>query len=114
MPRRKSGSGSLTPNDELPHATVLEPWGINQSRKRGGLLSAARVIKEEPWERLAPVLEHANERATGEVLCNFVLSHKLQAYAIKRGADHDLDVVDDQGPIDRNREGLSALLELHR
>src|SRR5689334_1820244 len=90
----------------------LHPDSGNQSRQRSRLLSSARIIKEESRERLAPILQHTNERATREMLSNLVLSHESEAYAIKGGADHDLHVIDDQRPVDRNGQGFSALFEL--
>ena len=44
----------------------LQPQSIDQSSERARLLTPARVIKEEPWEGLAPVLQHADELAACE------------------------------------------------
>src|SRR5665213_350248 len=83
-------------------AKKLQPEGVNQSRKRGWLLSPARVIKEESWEGLAPILQYADERAFREILRNLILPHEGEPYAINGGADHDVHVADDQRPIHRN------------
>ena len=79
-----------------------QPQRMDQRRKRRRLLPSARVVEEESGERLAPVLQHADERAAREMLSNLILPHESEADAIKRGADHDLHVVNDQRPVNRN------------
>ena len=82
-----------------PHSLTKS---VNQSRQGGGLLSPARVIKEESGERLAPIVQHADERATREMLTDLVLSHESEANAVKGGTDHNLHVIHDERTVDRN------------
>ena len=90
----------------------LQPECVNQSRKRRRLLSPARVVKKEPRKRLAPILQHANELAVREMLCNLILPHESESDAVNGSSNNDLHVVDDQRPIDRNGQRFSPLLEL--
>ncbi len=60
-------------------------------------------------ERLAPVLQHASERAAREMLSNLVLSHESETDPIEGRVDHDLHVVDDQS-MDAVRRKLQCLL----
>ena len=56
---------------------------IDQSRKRGWLLSAARVIEEESWERLAPILQHADEFPPVELGFDALVGHEGQTHSIE-------------------------------
>src|SRR5207247_803944 len=41
---------------------ILESKRVDECGPRSRLLSSTRVVQEEPWERLTPLLEDANER----------------------------------------------------
>ena len=75
---------------------------MDQRRKRRRLLPSARVVKKEPGEWLAPIVQDANECAGRKMLGNLILAYESEADAVKRGADHDLHVINDQRPINRN------------
>jgi hypothetical protein len=44
-------------------AGIVEPKRLDECEHRSRLLSSTRVVQEEPWERLPPRLEDANEYA---------------------------------------------------
>src|SRR5271165_6916761 len=90
----------------------LQPKRIDQSRQRGWLLPAARVIKEESGEGLAPVLQHANERPTREMRRHVIICYEGQADAIERSPDHEVHVIEDQRPAHCYGKGFPALFEL--
>src|ERR1017187_6496065 len=45
----------------LPKFIRLQPKSVDQIRKRGLLLPPAWVIQEKAWERLTPILQHADK-----------------------------------------------------
>ena len=61
---------------------------------------------------MAPIIQHADELSARELPRNLVFPDESKTYAIKRGANNDLHVVDDQRPVDRDGQGFSALFEL--
>src|SRR5690242_10324102 len=99
-------------NHQMLSPFILQPERVNQSRQRRRLLPPARVIKEESWERLTPILQHADKRSARKMPGKLIFSDKSKPDPIKGGTDHDLHVIDDQRPVDRDGQGFLALLEL--
>jgi hypothetical protein len=56
----------------------LRPESIDQSSKRRRLLTPAWVVEEESGERLAPILQYANELRAREMLRSFILPHEAR------------------------------------
>ncbi len=92
----------------------LKPKGIYQHRKRRRLLPSTRIIKEEPWERLAPIRQHADERPIGHTIRREFLGHEGKSEAIKRGADQQLHVIDDEGSAHRRGQDFFPLSNSQR
>jgi len=61
----------------------LQPKRTDQGRKRGRLLPTARVIKEESGERLAPILQDADEVTAFELRLYALIRHEGQANTIE-------------------------------
>jgi hypothetical protein len=57
------------------------------AEKRSRLLPSARVVEKESGEWLAPVLQHADERAALEMLINLILPDEGQSDSINGGPD---------------------------
>ena|SRR5947209_7694788 len=97
---------------------------MDQRRKRTRLLLPARVMqpvaasgsgnKERIGERLAPIVQDANECAGAKMLANLILPNEGQSDAIKHSADHDLHVVNDQGPLTATDSDFLPFSNSHR
>src|SRR6266404_6403431 len=74
---------------------ILESKRVDHCGQRTRLLSSTRVVQEEPWERLTPLLKDANERARIEVWRGPILSEVRQADPIESSANDQVHVVHD-------------------
>lgn len=97
------------PSSSAIAATTRECY---QSRRCGRLLPAAGVIEEESGERLAPILQHADEFPGFELRFYSLIRHEGQADAVKRSANQGLHVVNNERSVHRHGQGLPALVEL--
>src|SRR5664280_3691787 len=75
-------------------------------------MAPARVVEKVAIEGRTPVLEDPHELAAREVIGHLVLEQKVQSYAVQRGTEHEIDVVEYQGPGDGHRNRLATFLEL--
>src|SRR5579872_6863810 len=85
---------------------------MDQRRKRRRLLPSARIVKEEAWERLAPVLQYAHERPFSQMLGREFLRHEGKSETFYGGANQKLHVIDDQRPVHRYGQFLFSFLKL--
>ena len=69
---------------------------------------ASRVVQEEAGERWTPILEHADQRSTLEVLGNAILRGPREARSVKRSLNHEINVIEQERPIGGDRERLVA------
>ena len=72
---------------------------MDQRRKRRRLLPSGRIVKEEAWERLAPVLQYAHERPFRQMLGREFLRQEGKSETFYGGANQKLHVIDDQRPV---------------
>src|SRR5438093_1265950 len=91
---------------------ILESKRVDECGPRSRLLSSTRVVQEEPWERLTPLLEDANERTGIKMRRGAILSEVRQANPIESSANDQVHVVHDERTVDRDRQRLLALVEL--
>src|SRR5437588_5804578 len=91
---------------------ILESKRVDHCGQRTRLLSSTRVVQEEPWERLTPLLKDANERARIEVWRGPILSEVRQADPIESSANDQVHVVHDERTVHRDGQGLLALVKL--
>jgi len=68
----------------------LQAKRIDDSRKRRWLLPPTRIIEEKSGEGRTPILEHAHQRSTREVLLDAIFRHPGQAGAIASSLDHKI------------------------
>src|SRR5436305_7655849 len=61
---------------------ILESKRVDECGQRSRLLSSTRVVQEEPWERLTPLLKDANERTGINMRCVAIVSEVRQANPI--------------------------------
>jgi hypothetical protein len=90
---------------------LLHPERFDESRKRGGLLLLTRIVEEEARERRAPIFQHADQRSAREVFRHAVFREPCKASPIESGPNHQVEVIEDQRPVDSDRERLVALIE---
>jgi hypothetical protein len=54
-------------NPRSLHSHTVTVEGVDQSGERGWLLTPTRVVEKETRERLAPILQHADELSAREL-----------------------------------------------
>ena len=80
----------------LPKFIRLQPKSVDQIRKRGLLLPPAWAIQEKAWERLTPILQHADKFPALKLRHHPFVRHEGYADAVNSRANHRLHVINDQ------------------
>lgn len=75
-------------------------------------MTPARVVEEIAGERGTPVFQNPHQGAALDLWRDVRLKGKRQTQTLDRGSNHEVRVVDNQGPVHVDDEGLTLLLEL--
>jgi hypothetical protein len=81
---------------------ILAAKRVDECGQRSGLLASTRVVQEEPWERLTPLLEDANERTGIQMRRGAILSKVRQPDAVESRTNDKVQIVHDEPAVHRN------------
>src|SRR5258708_7250603 len=84
---QKGDLGRLEMSFRSLTARAVQSQCLDQRRQRGGLLPPARIVQKVAGERFAPVFEHANQCAAGEMWGGLLLHQERQPDAINGRAN---------------------------
>ena len=90
---------------------MLQAERLDHRRKRGRLLLPARIVEEEAREGRAPVFEDAHQRPSREVSRHAIFRHPGQPCPVKSSLDHQIQVIEEERPADRDGQRLIAFVE---
>lgn len=87
-------------HDPRGNFLLSEPKKANEGGESGSLLPAARVVNEEAWVRLTPILEHSNQTAVSKFRGDLLFVDETETDAFECSADYEFQVIDNQRATD--------------
>ena len=75
------------------------------------MLAPARVGQEEARKRRAPILQYQDQCAVREMRSGLLFRHEGETDAVDRRPREQPDVIRDQRPVNRDDDGLIALVQ---